>query len=650
MDESQLGAFTMQPSGDVIAGSIGSWVFTFTVGSAGLKSGGSVRLLIPNGFSPPIVLPKGWPPADNEPNANDIKEFIPADLGFVTVRCSQPDCRLTYQVMDPDESFKHAVLGQNGRFLFATIEEGFLAQGDCIEFTYGDPVPGSAGAVTPAISHTMDFSFAVDPDGSHKGPVGGFWPLKKIPRVRSLGGALTTWNVVVSSQPDDSGEIRGSLVPRDRYGNVSSSVKSDLTVKVAGEAEKNLSVDLKGWITSHPLPASIFPEGHGTIRIEVIDNSHNLRLKSNPVRKPQLDQPNIYWGDLHCHIAPDFSESLAEELYLYGRDASCLDFCAFTPHEDFPVKLTDNDWQMAQKVTDKYHEPGRFVTFYGYEYRNRGDYIVLYQQEGEPYFKGMVPTTNTPEKLFEFLAREVKSKVMLIPHLHYLPAFQESDSGIGVLDVNDLSSELIRNVEMYSMHGSAEYPGCIKSQSGAILRGYSPRVSDILAAVRGGKLTLGFTGATDTHTAHPGGSKWLRNRVQYPGGVTAVLAEDLSRESIWDGLWNHRTYATTGSRMIIDLAMREEGQDPVGMGQTLPVVSSAKPLQLHVEVAGTDKISRLVVVKGGTEVFSQSFDKEIVVLDWKDVETPTESTFYYVRIEQNDGHLAWTSPVWVDVE
>jgi len=37
-----------------------------------------------------------------------------------------------------------------------------------------------------------------------------------------------------------------------------------------------------------------------------------------------------------------------------------------------------------------------------------------------------------------------------------------------------------------------------------------------------------------------------------------------------------------------------------------------------------------------------------IVLEWED-KTPLEGpTFYYVRLTQADGEMAWSSPVWVD--
>ena len=651
MIDAEYGEIQMNPAGDVVAGTIGTWTFTFTAGSGGISRGGAVRLLIPNGFSPPIPLEKPWPPADGDLNPNDIEEFTPCDLGFVTVHCSIDSCRFGLSVMDPDESFRHAVRGQNGRFLFCTVEEGNLPPGAALVLTYGDTSTGSAGASTPGISHTADFSAAVDIDGKKKGPEGGFWPLTGSPRVRVLGTAVARWQCIVSSQPREDGTVRGTLVPRDRYDNVSGTAAFELTLRFPDGNSRKQDVELTGWNISERLPDISVPKESLPGRVEVIDERSGLKSRSNPVCSTPAGA-HVYWGDLHGHISPDFSRELAEEYYQYGRDVSCLDFTAFTPHEDFPVKLSEKDWEMTQEVAALCNDPGEFVSFYGYEYRNRGDYIVLFEEEGEPFFKGMVPPTHTPERLFEFLEGNVKSRSMLIPHLHYLKAFQEGEGEIGVLSLDDLKSDLIRNVEMYSMHGSAEYPGCPRSQSGAVRIGYSPRVRDVLGAVLPRGLKLGFTGATDTHTGNPGSSQWLRNRVQHPGGITAVRAESLTRKSIWDAIWNHRTYATTGARMIVDLDMagRNAGSGAgAQMGESLVVPSGDTPRVLSLSVTGTDGIESISIVRGGVEVHTENFEDERVSLQWEDGDILEENTYYYVRIRQRDGHLGWTSPVWVDL-
>ncbi len=34
-------------------------------------------------------------------------------------------------------------------------------------------------------------------------------------------------------------------------------------------------------------------------------------------------------------------------------------------------------------------------------------------------------------------------------------------------------------------------------------------------------------------------------------------------------------------------------------------------------------------------------------LDWVDAETPAPGDFYYLRVTEADGHMAWTSPLYV---
>ena len=34
-------------------------------------------------------------------------------------------------------------------------------------------------------------------------------------------------------------------------------------------------------------------------------------------------------------------------------------------------------------------------------------------------------------------------------------------------------------------------------------------------------------------------------------------------------------------------------------------------------------------------------------LEWTDPQTPREGDFYYLRVTETDGHMAWTSPIYV---
>ena len=48
-------------------------------------------------------------------------------------------------------------------------------------------------------------------------------------------------------------------------------------------------------------------------------------------------------------------------------------------------------------------------------------------------------------------------------------------------------------------------------------------------------------------------------------------------------------------------------------------------------------------------VFTREFDSAEAGFVYQDQDTPPakQASFYYVRVEQRDGQLAWSSPVWV---
>ena len=81
-----------------------------------------------------------------------------------------------------------------------------------------------------------------------------------------------------------------------------------------------------------------------------------------------------------------------------------------------------------------------------------------------------------------------------------------------------------------------------------------------------------------------------------------------------------------------------------------------KPPEFDVRVVGTAPIARVAFVRGvgdevPTYVYNATPNEPEFHVTWKDdMAVPGQTSYYYVRIEQSDGKLAWASPMWVKYE
>ncbi|MEM7515504.1 MAG: DUF3604 domain-containing protein [Planctomycetota bacterium] len=202
--------------------------------------------------------------------------------------------------------------------------------------------------------------------------------------------------------------------------------------------------------------------------------------------------------------------------------------------------------------------------------------------------------------------------------------------------------------EIMSVHGSSEAVDS-PSRVRGFLRGNAVRD----ALDRGYR--LGFVGSGDSHDGHPGlphlnptygwrpatevrGQKSPERLGQ--GGVTAVFASELSREAVLQALRERRCYATSGPRILlsVQLAGAEMGQ----------VLKKPKGLEtLHVQVHGTRGLRSLELIRGGkiVQTLSPSSDQATWSVALEDLRG---GEYVYVRVVQEDGGLAWSSPIWIE--
>lgn len=295
---------------------------------------------------------------------------------------------------------------------------------------------------------------------------------------------------------------------------------------------------------------------------------------------PASSGKNLYWGDIHNHNAVGYAQGSLQRSYDIAR--SHLDFFCFTGHSqwhDMPIMPQDkhlkwvrgfevmkNNWPQVKALADKYNEPGKFVSFIGYEWHSSryGDLCII--------FPGSDAELEYIDSVKEFQAFARRHNAILIPH-H--PAYQRLWRG---QDWRVLDPAVSPVVEVFSEHGNAESdlgPAAYirHSNGGRVTQNTVQRLWE-----QG--VQVGVVASTDDHLGYPGA---------YGEGLVAAYAENLTRESVMEAIRARRTYGVTADRIELDFRLNGHW-----MGETIP---AARARKIHVKVKGKDVIDRVEVLR-----------------------------------------------------
>lgn len=347
----------------------------------------------------------------------------------------------------------------------------------------------------------------------------------------------------------------------------------------------------------------------------------------------------MYFGDPHSHsVLSDGKVGWPEQILRLARDRYGLDYAVVTDHAEMG-RLLRSEYAELQLYARAFTDPGSFVSFTGFEWTAGsafGHRVVLYHQDDAPHYGVNEAATDDIHELYEHVHRH---DGLMSPH-------HTGQAEWGRWNPEHHDPRVERNFEIASWHGRFEFygnpwegrrqvPG--HQYQDALRRGYR----------------MGVMAASDTHHMVPG-----------EGGLTAILAERLDRNSLFEAVRARRIYATTGHKIVLELAVNGEP-----MGSEL---AGTEDLRLVVRVEGTDAIDRVEVVRdlvdtfavvrleqspsgpdGLFYVYSPTDEARLEVGDTRRLEVrfrdqlaDDEVHSYYVRVTQADGQQAWSSPVW----
>jgi hypothetical protein len=160
----------------------------------------------------------------------------------------------------------------------------------------------------------------------------------------------------------------------------------------------------------------------------------------------------------------------------------------------------------------------------------------------------------------------------------------------------------------------------------------------------GRKFRPGFVATSDSRLTTPGNPRAPRHGDHlYPGGLTAVLAKELTREAVLDALRARRCYATTGPRFLLEFTV-----DGAPMGSDLRVKRGHVAEVYGSLGSGTNWTRLEILAPTGTlgVLVPQPPNADVVELTAKTAPV-TEPTWVYLRGVDERGDMAWSSPIYL---
>jgi len=352
----------------------------------------------------------------------------------------------------------------------------------------------------------------------------------------------------------------------------------------------------------------------------------------------------LYFGDFHGHTLASDGIWPAETTYRHADEVAGLDFVAVSDHAE---RLTDTEWDEAVRRAAALTR-GDLLVLAGYEWTGRtAEHRCVYSLDGQglPVARtGSFGYTADPMEDVADLWDLLEGLAVIVPH--------HPGSLVGPEHLWAHHDPVLEPVvEIYSKHGSSECFGCAPSIEEAWAQAEGNYAQDALAA----GLRFGFVASGDGHEVPLGGMEPDHalafgggdyGPMVRRGGITGVWAETLTTDGLFEAIRARRCYATTGPRIFVQLSI-----DGFSMGSE---IEAAGPPRIQAYGGGTGLLRRVEVVRhsaatGFTTPFADDPDDVSFEVDWTDDEV-TEDALYYVRVTQDDGHRAWSSPIWVDWE
>lgn len=430
--------------------------------------------------------------------------------------------------------------------------------------------------------------------------------------------------------PETVGRNEGEMqAAADRAGNVYVALVSDHRLwggPTFGEPPRNNDIMFTRLTASQTAPPELGarpPEPPGGKPNEPREREQIARLRQYTITSGGVNY-KIYRGDMHRHTdisADGAGDGSLWDAYRYMMDAADMDYFVLTDHQSGDQEYT---WWRTQKASDMFHVPGTFTALFGTERSLQfpnGHRNLVFAKRGVH----ILPITPAEQKsstgpvLFPFLK---KHDGISMPHTSATGAgtdWRDNDPAVEPL------VEIFQGARISSEHEGAPLAANGK-RSELWASGYKPQGYLWNAWAKGYR--LGVQASSDH----------VSNHLSYG----CIISKDSSREGLLDAMKRRHAYAAT-SNILMDYRMQA---GPTAAIQGDDIAADALP-EISAKIVGTGPLKKVVIIRDNQYIYSNEPEGETFDLRYRENSLQPGQHYYYVRAEQKDGNVAWSSPIWV---
>jgi len=497
------------------------------------------------------------------------------------------------------------------------------------------------------VQRRRPFTLSIDPKGK------GDYKEHEQFHLDVRGGPLTNLKIVAPSLVVRNKRFDVIVRFEDKFGNLTSNAPEGTLIELSYEhLRENLNWKLfvpeTGFIA---LPNLYFNEP-GIYKIQLKNLKNNDTFFSPPIKCLPEGALSLFWGTLHGE-SDRFDSSTNIEAYLrHMRDDCSLQFIA-TSCFDSEEETSNDQWKTLMQQVAEFNEEDRFVAMAGFQWlgetNEEGLRQFIYSKDAKPLLRKKDTKSNSLKKIYK--TNNPKEMVAI-------PSFSMGKTTC--YNFADFNPEFERVAEIYNAWGSSECLAKDKNPKpiAGSGKGVIPECAEgaLVKALNSG-CRFGFT-AGGYDDRGPYSELYDTQQAQYTAGLTAILAKEHNRASIIEALQARSCFATTGERMIVGLEI-------AGLGMGSELDTKPKPgLEFNRHIIGyaigtkplveaslfrNGKLFRALEIKGDRAEFAID-DMDLIgeIALQPNAEKPP-FVYYYLRVVQADGHVAWSSPIWIDV-